>query len=234
MSDVIERINDLKTQAKNRRDMRRWPRAASLLREAISLGTEEFGNARELPEWRTRIAAELADCWGILGGIERRWALELADDLPLRLEHLGHSIAAYDEGYRYELMEPSRQSTYNRLNRLIVRLLRDPQILAPVRDVTPDIGKSVDVRLELETLADEISGRGIDNPWSALDMALLNILLARQDAATAYAPFERMGAPDFACQSALDVVAPLAELDLPVGPELRCAEQRLRRAKGVT
>lgn len=131
-------------------------------------------------------------------------------------------------------LSTSRQSTYNRLNRLIVRLLRDPQILAPVRDVTPDIGKSVDVRLELETLADEISGRGIDNPWSALDMALLNILLARQDAATAYAPFERMGAPDFACQSALDVVAPLAELDLPVGPELRCAEQRLRRAKGVT
>jgi hypothetical protein len=41
-----------------------------------------------------------------------------------------------------------------------------------------------------------------------------------------------MSAPDFARQSALDVVAPLAELDLPAKTELRRAEQRLRRAKG--
>ena len=231
MSDVIEHIQDLKTQAKNRRDMRRWPRAASLLREAIALGIEEFGSAGKLPEWRARIAAELADCWGILGGVERRWAFELAGDPMLRLEHLDRSIAAYDEGYRYERTDPGRRSTYNRLNRLIVRLLRDPQVLARDRDAA-DVGKTVDVRQELETLADEIGGRGIDDPWSALDVALLNVLLARQDAASAYASFERMSAPDFARQSALDVVAPLAELDFPVGPELRRAEQRLRRAMG--
>jgi hypothetical protein len=225
--DVIERIHDLKTQAKNRRDMRRWQRAVSLLQEAIALGTEEFGNARGLPEWQARMAAELADCWGILGGVERRWAFELAGDKRLRLEHLDRSIAAYDEGYRYEQMDPGRQSTYNRLNRLIVRLLRDPQVLADDRGVASR--EAVDVRAELEALADEIGGRSIDNAWSALDVALLNVLLGRQDAASAYAPFERMRAPDFARQSALDVVAPLAELDLPAGPELRRAEQRLRR-----
>jgi len=129
-------------------------------------------------------------------------------------------------------MQPGRRSTYNRLNRLIVRLLRDPQMLARDRDAAADTGKTVDVRRELETLADEIGGRSIDDHWSALDMALLNVLLARQDAASAYAPFERMSAPDFARQSALDIVAPLAELDLSAGPELRRAEQRLRRARG--
>ena len=230
VSDIIKRIQDLKTQAKNRRDVRRWMRAISLLREAIALGSEEFGSARELPEWRVRIAAELADCWGILGGVERRWAVEGVDDPLLRREHLDRSVEAYDEGYRYEQMDPGGRSTYNRLNRLIVRLLRDPQTLAGDRDA--GAGETVDVRAELETLAVEISGRGIDSPWAALDMALLNVLLTRQDAVSAYAPFDRMSAPDFARQSALDVVAPLAQLDLPVASELRRAEQRLRRATG--
>jgi hypothetical protein len=212
--------------------MRRWPRAVSLLREAITLGAEEFGAAGERPEWRARIAAELADCWGFLGGVERRWAFALPGDPPLRLNHLDRSVAAYDEGYRYERMVPGTRSTYNRLNRLIVRLLRDPHTMERDGNAAVDAGETMDVRRELETLADEIGGRGIGDTWSALDMALLNVLLARQDAASAYAPFERMRAPDFARQSALDLVAPLAKLDLPAGPELRRAEQRLRRAVG--
>jgi hypothetical protein len=142
VSDVIERINDLKTEAKNRLDMGRLPRAVSLLQEAVALCTEEFGNASRLPEWRARIADELADCWGNLGGVERRWAFELAGDPPLRLEHLDRSIAAYDEGYHYEQMDPRRRSTYNRLNRLIVRLLRNPQILARDRDASADAGET--------------------------------------------------------------------------------------------
>lgn len=230
MSKVIEQINEFKTSAKNRRDARRWSRAVSLLRDAIALGTEEFRNSSELPEWRAMIADELADCWGILGGVERRWALELAGDPQLRLEHLDRSIAAYDEGYRYERMKPVAQSTYNRLNRLIVRLLRDPQVLVNERD-TQDKDNDVDVRREMEVLADEIGkSRPPVGLWPALDLALLNVLLARQDASLAYSRFEGEDTPNYARQSALDVIAPLAELDFPVRQELRRAEGRLRQA----
>ena len=79
MSDVTERIVDLKTQAKNRRDLKRWDRAAALLKQAIGVAEKEY-NSTSAPEWRAMMASELADCWGILGGVERRWALDPASD----------------------------------------------------------------------------------------------------------------------------------------------------------
>jgi hypothetical protein len=68
--------------------------------------------------------------------------------------------------------------------------------------------------------------------WTAADFALLNVLLGRQDAASAYSAFERMEPPDFAVQSALDVLRPLAKLDLPTAAELRNAERRLSARRG--
>jgi hypothetical protein len=85
------------------------------------------------------------------------------------------------------------------------------------------------VRSELEATAALIRKHGVDSVWAASDLGLLNVLLGHQDAASAYAPFEKMEPPDFACQSALDVLTPLASLDLPTAPELRNAELRLTK-----
>jgi hypothetical protein len=220
MSDITQTIIELKTQAKNRRDLKRWDRAAALIMEAIGLAETEY-NSTEAREWRVKMAIELADCWGILGGLERRRALEPASGGAQRQEHLRRSIDAYDKGYEYEKEAlGSGNSTYNQLNRLLVRLL--------ACDGTVDLRAEFEkLRPKLATVAEQISSRPIDNVWSAADMALLNILLGRQDAATAYAPFERMQPPDFARQSALEMLIPLAKLDLPNAKALRDAERRL-------
>jgi len=229
MSDVIQRIVELKTQAKNRRDLKRWDRAAALLKQAIGLAEEEY-HSTGAREWRATMASELADCWGILGGLERRWALDPASNAKQRLEHLQRSIEAYDKGYEYEKESLSSGiNTYNMLNRLLVRLLLAPELLATDRGAA---GETMNVRAELEKVAEQISRHATDSVWTAADMALLNILLKRQDAASAYAAFERMEPPDFARQSALDVLIPLAQLDLPIAAELRDAARRLGARRG--
>jgi hypothetical protein len=170
------------------------------------------------------MASELADCWGILGGLERRWALDPASDPGQLLEHLQRSIEAYDKGYEYEKESSSSgTSTYNKLNRLLVRVLRAPELLTTGRAAEG----AMNVRAELEELSEQISQHATDNVWTAADMAMLNVLLGRQDAASAYAAFERMKPPDFARQSALDGLVPLAELDLPTAAGLRDAITRL-------
>jgi len=224
MSDVTQRIVDLKTQAKNRRDLKRWDRAAALLKQAIGVAEKEY-NSTSAPEWRAMMASELADCWGILGGVERRWALDPASDAGQRLEHLQRSIVAYDKGYEYERESSlGGTSTYNKLNRLLVRLLLEPELLKT--DEGASAG-AMNVRAELKKVGDQISQHANDSVWTAADMALLNVLLGHQDAASAYSVFERMKPPDFARQSALDVLIPLAELDLPTAAGLRDAITRL-------
>jgi hypothetical protein len=229
MSDIMQRVADLKTRAKNRRDLGRYDLAASLLKQAIDIATREYESSG-VHDWRATVASELADCWGILGGIERRWALDPASDAAKRAAHLQQSIHAYDEGYRYEC-DPefgSSNSTYNRLNRMIVRLLLHPEWLAEdAESASVNSAETPNVRAELETIRVQIAAQGADNLWSAADQALLNVLLGRQDAESAYATFERKQPPDFAYQSAIDGVTPLAALDLPTATELRRAEQLL-------
>ena len=67
MSDLLQRIADLKTQAKNRRDLKRYERAAALMKQAIDLAYQEY-ESTAVPELRSTLASELVDCWGILGG----------------------------------------------------------------------------------------------------------------------------------------------------------------------
>jgi hypothetical protein len=229
MSDLLQRVRELKTQAKNRRDLKRYDRAVTLLKQAISLAHKEY-ETTSLSDQRATLVSELADCWGIWGGVERRWALDPSSDAAQRTAHLRHSIASYDEGFRYESdpLLDSDKKTYNRLNRLVVRLLLDPERLtANGNAADQELSGTLNVRSELEAIAEQIKKQGTDSVWTAADLALLNVLLGHQDAASAYATFEKKDPQDFACQSALDVVAPLAAINLPTAVELKSAEQRL-------
>jgi hypothetical protein len=229
MPDLLHTIGELKTQAKNRRDLKRYDRAVALLAQAINLAEREF-QTTSIPEWRAALASELADCWGILGGVERRHALDYSVDAVERTEYLQKSANAYDKGHRYEA-DPSlgaTTSTYNQLNRLLVRLLINPNRLTANWDLADqEPGGMLNVRAELEAVARQLEVQGAENVWAAADLALLNVLLGRQDAATAYTAFEKKEPPDFACQSALDGLTPLAALNLPTAVELKSAEQHL-------
>ncbi len=234
MSEVHERIRELKTQAKNRRDLGRYERAAKLLEEAIAIAKKEL-EATNVAEWRATLASELADCYGLLGGVERRWALDPKSTPSERAEHLRRSVDAYDNGHRFEADRAfGLANTYNTLNRLLSRLLLDPGLLAAGGERSGREGsESVDVRRDLEVIAgnlqDELATRRRDDYWALADLALVNVLLGRQDAASAYAAFEAELRPDFAYQSALATVTPLAELNLPTSAQLRLARERLER-----
>ena len=76
MEDVLQTIRDLKTKAKNQRDLERYEVAAKILKKiAIPLVKEKLSST-SLADWKAQLASELADCFGILGGIYRRWALD--------------------------------------------------------------------------------------------------------------------------------------------------------------
>jgi hypothetical protein len=229
MSDVAQQIVDLKTQAKNRRDLKRWSSGVALAKQAIGVAEREY-HSTTAPEWRATMAPELADCWGILGGIEWRWSLDPTSDAAQRLEHLQRSIEAYDKGYEYEKESLSSDtSTYNKLNRLLVRLLRDPELLTT--DVEPAKG-AMNIRAEIEQVDQHLRKHATTSVWTAADMALINVLLGRQDAASAYADFLRMKPPDYARQSALDMLIPLSKLDVPTAAGLQDAVRCLRARPG--
>ena len=221
MPTLIEQIRELKTQAKNRRDLQRYDRAVNILEKAIDLARGQL----EVPELRRQLASELADLYGLLGGVQRRWALE-SSDLKQRKEHLLDSIRAYDAGWTFESGSYGIENSYSMLNRLVSRILLDPSCLEGGLKDWGEKTRPTDVRKDLEeveaTLRSQLEGARRDDYWAAADWALVDLLLGKaKDASSAYALFNSKSPPDYAYGSVLDVLRPLAELDLPVGAALK-------------
>ena len=234
MAVQIDRIRELKTEAKNRRDrgIRGYDRAIALLNEAIDVAQETLKQTT-VRELRAQLAVELSDCHGIIGGIERRWATE--GPVGSRDEHLRASIRAYDAGYQFESdREYGITNSYNMVNRLIGRLLLRPDLLntsEPV-DLGPNIEK-LDVLQELDNavrvLRDQLAGVRRGDYWALADLGLVQLLLGHTDPATAYAAFNALSPPDFAYTSALAGLRPLAELPMSVSPAIGQAVSLLER-----
>jgi hypothetical protein len=238
MPTPIERIRELKTGAKNQRDrgVRGYPRALSMLKEATSIAKAELGQST-VAEHRSQLATELCDCYGLVGGVQRRWAAECKVDESA--EHLKDSIRAYDDGFIFESNpEYGIVDSYNRLNRLLVRLLLRPDVLDVDDAVVLDPGiPPVNLRHEFEqtssVIRSQIAGPRRSNYWALADLALVEVLLGRRQPAAAYADFIALSPPDFAYISALAGLRPLAELPIPIAQSLREAvallEDRLKR-----
>jgi hypothetical protein len=220
MPTEIERIRDLKTSAKNQRDRgsRGYPRALSMLQEAITIAQTELKRSTVV-EYRGQLAAELSDCFGLVGGIQRRWAEESSRDE--RAPHLKASIRAYDEGFKIE-SDPQYGivNSYNLVNRLVVRILLMPDALV-VADgllLDPEIAP-LNLTHELEqastTIRQQLAGPRRGDYWAMADLALLEVLLGHSRAAVAYSDFIGTSPPDFAYTSALANLRPLAKLPLP-------------------
>lgn len=211
MATASDEIIALKTQAKNRRDLRRYDRATEILKRAIEIAKSNLPNEG----LRSRMAEELADCYGLLGGVQRRWALE-SDGAERRL-HLAESIRAYDAAWEYETDDYGVVNSYGMVNRLVSRVLLNSDSLF-TEDVT-DFGEGVAplaMREELEKAAQRIGSQLArprrDDYWAAADLALVNVLLEKQDPISAYAGFIQKSPPDYAFKSVLDVVRPFAQL----------------------
>lgn len=244
MSTVIDQIRELKTRARNRRDLGRWDTAAKFLDNAISLAKPELKDL-EASEggdatFRRQLASELADCYGLLGGVERRWSLDLKDkgDKGHDQEHLRKSIAAYDKSWDFEKGDYGLLNSYGRVNRLVSRLLFSPSSLQGGNLDCGDSIEKVDVRKELEFALDAITKQLAvprrDDYWAAADWALLMLLLEKEsNAEVAYARFDSKSPPGYAYSSVLDVLRPLANSEMTVATQLSDAvvhlEARFKR-----
>jgi tetratricopeptide (TPR) repeat protein len=228
MEDLLQVVRELKTKAKNRRDLGRYPAAIAILEEAVqALETELAGTT--LAERRAQLAAELADCYGLLGGIHRRWGLS---DSQKRASQLLESFNAYDKGYEmYEAHEEYKIAiSYNRLNRLVSYLLFDPVSLdGPPAHLPND--QTLSVKAELEKAGDILRQQLLlerrGDIWALADLALVNLLLDRGTAASAYAEFIAASPPNYCYDSALSVLHSLAELELPMKAKLNEAVKLL-------
>jgi hypothetical protein len=168
------------------------------------------------------VAAEIADTFGMIGGVERRWGL--ASEGADREVHLRKSVEAYDQGFVHEEPRGTRKAnTYNRINRIIGRVLLRPAILD---DAAPD--GDFDVRAELQVAEQLVPGQ-IDGPrnrdaWAYCDLLTIQLLAGKDEAAVTLDRFPGLRLQDFVYKSILDTLEPLAE----IRPELRLAVTRLR------
>lgn len=223
MVDEFDDVLALKASAKSARDHGDWMGAIGDLKEAVFLLQRRTPDpSTRLP---SRLAAQFADTYGLIGGVQRRWGLQL--DGRARQQHLEESIAAYDQGFHYEKdLGLSDASTYNRVNRLVGQVLIDPHVLEGSRDATIEN----DLQQAEEILIEQFKPVRRKDPWAYFDLAVIRLLRGVPDALSVYNDLDRLRPPAFVYESALATLEPLAEVASDLRPDLVPAIARLRRS----
>ena len=224
MDDNLDEVLALKASAKSARDDGDWAGAISDLQEAISiLRARKTEASRSSPG---ALAAELADAYGLMGGIERRWGLQLSGSE--RESHLAASVAAYDQGFVYEKdLPPNEANSYNRVNRLVGRVLLNPDVL---EGTVPEILGKLETAEEI--LTEQIESARQKDPWAYCDLGTIRLLLGKPDALLTFKELDRLRPPLFVYDSTLATLQPLSEVAADVRPDLRRAVAQLRSSAG--
>ncbi|MFY9570397.1 MAG: hypothetical protein WAV20_03210, partial [Blastocatellia bacterium] len=203
-----------------------FEKAHRALAEALdhlrSLGVPDLEVAKPAREGEIAIAGQIADCHGMIGGIYRTEG------------KFSEAIQEYDKGYMYE---SSRRfnilNSYNRVNRLVLRILDKPKLLfnpMPVGDVHPQEGKSMrqllrDCAVEIDRQLRE--GRA-DKAWALADLALVRLLGGLEGVETALDALDESAKDYFPYESMLKVIRDLTQKQLAVAGLVDVGE-RLRR-----
>lgn len=242
MSDLVSHVESYKLRSRRLRNKALKTledgdagQAAAEFRESVRVMEDalEYLNEMGAPdpelgesasEGEAEVAEQLADCWGIIGGVYRAQG-RLAD-----------AKEAYDKGY---VFESSRRfdilNTYNRVNRLVVRILQRPELLSDpppaVADIPGHEGRTMPSLLS-ET-AEEIErqlGKGReDRTWALADLAMVRLLGGLDGAAAALKALDESSINDpFPYHSMLKVVRELAEVRLPIADKLVEVGEHLR------
>jgi tetratricopeptide (TPR) repeat protein len=240
MSDLMNELESLKRRSRyhrkealeaikegdNEQAAEEFESAREAIRVAIrrleDLGVPDLSSPRRASEAEITIAEQLADCWGVLGGVYRSEA------------NLNEARNAYDEGYKYESSKRFNiLSTYNRLNRLVVRILQNPDLLSESSSQVVDIEEPATMRQLLRETDEEIErqlreGRR-DRPWALADLAMVRLLGRLDTFDLALNALDASSANDpFPYDSMLKVIRELVNLHLPMQDELIIAGERLR------
>ena len=273
MPDLIDEVSKLKNLARIQRKRGRHDKAVLTLQRAMDRLKPELDKTRAAAglddpakvaagrvdpadDWEIRIAAELADFYGILGGTLREQ------------ENYVDAAAAYDAGYTFESSKRyGFVNSYNALNRLTVRILLRKESLteaeafeplsdseAPYSLLDPDTLHSlldaeapeqekkvefVDVPDELDTLRKEIArqvaGVRSGDLWAAGDLWFVSLLVGDAEKATdAWQHFLSLSPPSYAYSTYLKVIEEIAKLDTPRKPLLDGATKLLKEKLGLS
>jgi len=225
MVEDPDQVVALKASAKSAQADGEWKDAITDLKEAIRLLNDR---AKESAAMTGRLASDLADAYGMIGGAEKRWGLEM--DGADRRYHLTESVAAYDKGFGYEQgLGPKYANTYNRVNRIIGRVLLDPSVLREGGGDLPDIAADLE---EAEDVLDEqieSMGRRKD-PWAYCDLGTVRLLRGKPDALAAFRKLEPLRPPLFVYKSILTTLKPLCEVASDLRHDVVLAVTQLQRS----
>jgi hypothetical protein len=221
----LDQVLALKASAKSARDDNDWEGAISDLQEAIGLLQDHIEEtSRPVPSW---LASELADTYGLIGGVHKRWGLML--DGEERQRHLEESVAAYDKGFIYERdLQPNDANTYNRVNRLVGRVLLDKRVLQKDGDAGSEMAK--ELREAEGVLTAEIGSARQKDPWAYCDLGTIRLLRGEPSALLTFHELDRLRPPTFVYDSTLATLQPLCEVASDLRPGLAQAVTQLRRS----
>lgn len=223
--DALEAVNDDELEQANKD----FKAAAAAIIEAIdyvkTLGAPDPKSQEPASEAEIMMARELADCWGILGGVYRAHGRE----------HWADAIAAYDEGNKYESSTRFNiLSTYNRVNRLVLRILKDPNLLSSppplVSNTEPDNKTMSELLSEADSeIERQLRAGRTDRAWALADLAMVRLLGGSPKVEVALNDLDASTGNDlFPYESMLKVIRELVAQNLPMHDHLISVGERLR------
>lgn len=204
MSDtVLAQVMRLKQYARMSRDgasknPARLEAARKDLVSAVKL-LEDAQKHTNNEEYKRALARELADCYGMLGGIYRRKAEQEGSESNLK-----DAATMYERGLQSEA-----DDSYNLSNSLVISILLDPSSLEE---------KQIEIKDAISKVQTQIRGQRRDQWWAWADLGLFNLLIgdifAAQDA---YKQFISLGARSSDCKSVIAVLRNLYAVLSTVG-----------------
>lgn len=221
--NALDRVLGLKADAKSTRDDGDWPEARACLDEAIGF-MRELAASPPPPSW---LDVQFADVYGLIGGVEKRWGLSL--DGQQRKDHLMASVEAYDRGFAYEEnLQHGDVNTYNRVNRLVGRVLLDPRVLEPGAADAALVASGLEAAEKLVT--GEIRSTRLKDPWAYCDLGTIQLLRGEPEALSVFQRLVRMRPQASVYESTLATLEPLCEAASQVRPELLSAVELLKKS----
>jgi hypothetical protein len=161
-------------------------------------------------EGETTVAEQLADFWGIRGGLYRSRGSALPGGSGGA--DLDTAIQAYDQGARYESSERfGLLNSYNTVNRLVLRIIRKPDILNAEQAVPGDKKRMVDLLEDAAKLIENQLDKGrTDLAWALADLAMIELLCDGSDLGSILEQFDEATITDkYPLESMLNVIRDL-------------------------
>lgn len=198
---VLTRVETLKESALSNRDFEDYGEAIADLEQAVKMLEAQYINLAETHLSKTAYKRQLADCYGMMGGIYRRW------------RKLDKAVENYDMGLRYE-----ENDSYNLSNSIVIRLLLNPASLDQQRAAIIQAERTVNAQVQ--------SDRS-EQWWAWADLGLFRLLDSKYELAqAAYEKFRAKGAREKDYDSTIKVLSELAEALRPKYSELASKFQK--------